>query len=76
MKFEHNNISPLDNRYSNKISEIESVFRTSLNKNKIYIEINWLLFLCKKYPNYFNKISNPQEIKLLNLEIILMIKVF
>ena len=26
MKFEHNNISPLDNRYSNKISEHREAF--------------------------------------------------
>ena len=49
MKFEHNNISPLDNRYSNKISEHREAFsEKSLIKTRFIIEINWLLFLCKK----------------------------
>ena len=66
MKFEHNNISPLDNRYSNKISEHrESFSEKSLIKTRFIIEINWLLFLCKKYPNYFNKISKSSESKII-----------
>jgi adenylosuccinate lyase len=66
MKFEHNNISPLDNRYSNKISEHKEAFsEKSLIKTRFIIEINWLLFLCKKYPNYFNKISKSSENKII-----------
>jgi len=66
MKFEHNNISPLDNRYSNKISEHREAFsEKSLIKTRFIIEINWLLFLCKKYPNYFNKISKSSETKII-----------
>lgn len=66
MKFEHNNISPLDNRYSNKISEHRDAFsEKSLIKTRFIIEINWLLFLCKKYPNYFNKISKSSESKII-----------
>ena len=66
MKFEHNNISPLDNRYSNKISEHREAFsEKSLIKTRFIIEINWLLFLCKKYPNYFNKISKSSENKII-----------
>jgi len=66
MKFEHNNISPLDNRYSNKISEHREAFsEKSLIKTRFIIEINWLLFLCKKYPNYFNKISKSSESKII-----------
>ena len=66
MKFEHNNISPLDNRYSSKISEHREAFsEKSLIKTRFIIEINWLLFLCKKYPNYFNKISKSSESKII-----------
>ena len=66
MNFEHNNISPLDNRYSNKISEHREAFsEKSLIKTRFIIEINWLLFLCKKYPNYFNKISKSSESKII-----------
>ena len=66
MKFEHNNISPLDNRYSNKISEHREAFsEKSLIKTRFIIEINWLLFLCKKYPNYFYKISKSSESKII-----------
>ena len=66
MKFEHNNISPLDNRYSNKISEHREAFsEKTLIKTRFIIEINWLLFLCKKYPNYFNKISKSSESKII-----------
>ena len=66
MKFEHNNISPLDTRYSNKISEHREAFsEKSLIKTRFIIEINWLLFLCKKYPNYFNKISKSSESKII-----------
>ena len=66
MKFKHNNISPLDNRYSNKISEHRETFsEKSLIETRFIIEINWLLFLCKKYPNYFKKISKSAESKII-----------
>ena len=66
MKFKHNNISPLDNRYSNKISEHRETFsEKSLIETRFIIEINWLLFLCKKYPNYFKKISKSTENKII-----------
>ena len=66
MKFKHNNISPLDNRYSNKISKHRETFsEKSLIETRFIIEINWLLFLCKKYPNYFKKISKSAESKII-----------
>ena len=66
MKFDHNNISPLDNRYSSKIEDIRSIFSEySLLKTRLIIEINWLLFLCEKYPNYFSKISNQSKNKII-----------
>ena len=59
MKFDHNNISPLDNRYLSKISDIRNIFSEhGLIKTRFIIEINWLLFLCEKYPRYFTKINS------------------
>ena len=69
MKFDHNNISPLDNRYSSKIEDIRSIFSEySLLKTRFIIEINWLLFLCEKYPNYFSKISNQSKNKIIKFQ--------
>ena len=66
MKFDHNNISPLDNRYLSKIEDIRSIFSEySLLKTRFLIEINWLLYLCQKYPNYFSKISNQSKNKIM-----------
>ncbi|MAD48301.1 MAG: adenylosuccinate lyase [Gammaproteobacteria bacterium] len=66
MKFDHNNISPLDNRYSSKISDIKKVFSEySLIKTRFIIEINWLLYLCNKKPKYFNKMSNVSRNKII-----------
>ena len=58
MKFEHNNISPLDSRYAEKIAPIRDAFsEKALIKTRFIIEINWLLFLCNKMPNDFSKLS-------------------
>jgi len=66
VKFDHNNISPLDNRYSSKINDIKKVFSEySLIKTRFIIEINWLLYLCDKKPKYFNKISNATRKKII-----------
>ena len=66
VKFDHNNISPLDNRYSSKINDIKKVFSEySLVKTRFIIEINWLLYLCDKKPKYFNKISNATRKKII-----------
>ena len=66
MKFDHNNISPLDNRYSSKINDIKKVFSEhSLIKTRFFIEINWLLYLCDKKPKYFNKMSNTTRNKII-----------
>ena len=51
-------VSPLDSRYSNKIDEINYLFSESyLNKTRFLVELNWLLYLCKKLPNNFKKLS-------------------
>ena len=66
MKFDHNNISPLDNRYKPKVTDQISIFSEyNLIRTRFIIEINWLLFLCDKYPNYFSKISNQSKKKIL-----------
>ena len=66
MKFDHNNISPLDNRYLSKIESTRNIFSEyGLIKIRFIIELEWLLFLCKNYPNKFLKISN-ESIKKIN----------
>ena len=58
MKFEHNNISPLDSRYAEKIVPIREAFsEKALIKTRFIIEINWLLFLCNKMPNDFPRLN-------------------
>jgi len=66
MKFEHNNISPLDSRYAEKIVPIREAFsEKALIKTRFIIEINWLLFLCNKMPNDFPKLSKTSINKIL-----------
>ena len=66
MKFEHNNISPLDSRYAEKIVPIREAFsEKALIKTRFIIEINWLLFLCNKMPNDFPKLSKISIKKIL-----------
>ena len=58
MKFDHNNISPLDSRYAKKISDFRENFSESeLIKIRFEIEIEWILFLCSKLPNTFKPLS-------------------
>ena len=58
MKYDHNNISPLDSRYANKIPEIRNAFSEhALIKTRFIIEINWILYLCNKHPKHFHKIN-------------------
>ena len=65
MKFEHNNISPLDNRYSSKILDTRLCFsEAELIKQRFIIEIDWLIYLCEKHPKHFLKISNTLKNKL------------
>ena len=67
MKFDHNNISPLDSRYANKIPEFRKNFSEySLIKIRFNIEIDWLIFLCTKLPKSFKPISK-QSVKKLEL---------
>ena len=46
MKNSINNLSPLDGRYANKISEIAQLFNEkALIQKRFIIEIEWLLFV-------------------------------
>ena len=59
MKYEHNNISPLDNRYSLKILDTRACFSEhELVKQRFIIEIEWLIYLCDKYPKFFKPLKN------------------
>ena len=69
MKFEHNNISPLDSRYAEKIVPIREAFsEKALIKTRFIIEIDWLLFLCNKMPNDFPKLSKISINKILKFK--------
>ena len=55
MKYSHHNLSPLDNRYRDKVSDITECFSEStLIKVRFVIEIEWLIFLCTNYPKSSN----------------------
>ena len=70
MKFEHNNISPLDSRYASKIPDIRSCFSEhALIQTRFNIEIDWFIYLCDKYPNHFMKLANPLKKKLLSFKL-------
>ena len=65
MKYSHHNLSPLDNRYRDKISDITECFSESaLIKVRFVIEIEWLIFLCTNYPKKFKPLSKASISKL------------
>ena len=65
MKFDHDNISPLDSRYANKIPDFRKNFSESaLIKIRFEIEIDWLIFLCTKLSKSFKPISKQSLKKL------------
>ena len=69
MKFDHNNISPLDSRYANKISNFRQNFSESeLIKIRFEIEIEWILFLCNKLPKTFKPLSKKSIEKIVNFK--------
>ena len=69
MKFDHNNISPLDSRYANKISNFRENFSESaLIKIRFEIEIEWILFLCNKLPKTFKPLSKTSIEKIINFK--------
>ena len=65
MKYSHHNLSPLDNRYRDKVSDITECFSESaLIKVRFVIEIEWLIFLCTNYPKKFKPLSKASISKL------------
>ena len=69
MEFDHNNISPLDSRYANKISDFRENFSESaLIKIRFEIEIEWILFLCNKIPKTFKPLSKTSIEKIINFK--------
>ena len=69
MKFKHNNISPLDNRYSSKITDTRLCFsEAELIKLRFIIEIDWLIYLSEKNPKYFLKLTNRSKKKLIHFK--------
>ena len=65
MKYSHHNLSPLDNRYRDKVSDITECFSESaLIKVRFVIEIEWLIFLCTNYPKKFKPLSKADISKL------------
>ena len=69
MKFDHNNISPLDSRYAKKISNFRENFSESeLIKIRFEIEIEWILFLCSKLPNTFKPLSKKSVEKIVKFK--------
>ena len=65
MNYSHNNISPLDNRYIEKVDELRKIFsERALIKTRFIIEIDWLIFLCRNYQTHFKSISKSSLKKL------------
>ena len=65
MNYMHNNISPLDNRYIDKVAELRKIFSEhALIKTRFIIEIDWLIFLCRNYQTHFKSISKSSLKKL------------
>ncbi len=66
MKKSHDNISPLDSRYASKIEDTRTIFsEANLIKVRFDLEIDWLLFLCKKLPSNFPTLSETSVNKIL-----------
>ena len=69
MSNSHNNISPLDSRYASKIEHTRAIFsEANLIKVRFEVELDWLVFLCTKFPNKFLKISNASTLKINNFK--------
>ena len=59
-------ISPLDNRYSQKVIELANNFSESnLNKTRFEIEIDWIIFLTTKCGKNFKPLSSAAKKNLL-----------
>ena len=55
-------ISPLDGRYTTKLSELENYFSEfALIKSRVLVEIKWLIFMSKSCMRFF--LSSFADIK-------------
>ncbi len=62
-------ISPLDNRYSKKITELANNFSESnLNKTRLEIEIDWIIFLSSHCGKNFKSLSSSAKTNLLKIK--------
>ena len=63
-------ISPLDNRYGQKIIDLANNFSESnLNKTRFEIEIDWIIFLTTQCGKNFKPLSSAAKKNLLNIKI-------
>ncbi len=62
-------ISPLDNRYAEKIADLANNFSESnLNKTRVEIEIDWIIFLCSQCGKKFKSLTLPAKNNLLKIK--------
>ena len=62
-------ISPLDNRYNQKIVELaENFSESNLNKTRFEIEIDWLIFLTTQCGKKFPSLSSAAKKNLLTIK--------
>ena len=62
-------ISPLDNRYSKKITELANNFSESnLNKTRLEIEIDWIIFLSTHCGKNFKSLSSSAKNNLVKIK--------
>jgi len=62
-------ISPLDNRYSEKITELANNFSESnLNKTRLEVEIDWIIFLSSHCGKNFKPLSSSAKNNLLKIK--------
>ncbi len=58
------NISPLDGRYGEKVSELRPLFsEAALMKHRILVEIEWFIFLCNQVKLKGTKPWKPNDLK-------------
>ena len=62
-------ISPLDNRYSQKIIDLaNNLSESNLNKTRFEIEIDWIIFLTTQCGKNFKPLSSAAKKNLLNIK--------
>lgn len=58
------NISPLDGRYGDKVTELRPFFSESaLMRYRVLVEIEWFIFLCNQIKLKGTKVWKPRELK-------------